>query len=162
MYKGKIATNKVAVMGHSCGALEVFDVSTDPRVSTVVILSGGLPDWSNPVGITPGAPRVEKTVLTKQHGAIAYFFGGPKDVAYSNCMDDFSKIQGVPAFGGSLTAALHQGTYAEPNGGEMGKVVVAWLEWQLKGQKDEKKMFVGDSCELCKNPDWKVQQKDLK
>jgi len=161
-YKGKIATDKVAVMGQSCGGLQTLDVSTDPRITTSVVLSGGIPDWSNPRGIAPGAPHVEKDVLTKLHGPIVYFFGGPMDIAYENCMDDFAKIQGVPAFGGSLTAALHQATYAEPNGGEMGKVVVAWLEWQLEGKKDEKKMFVGKSCELCKNPDWKVQQRDLK
>lgn len=161
-YKGKIATDKVAVMGQSCGGLQTLDVSTDPRITTSIVLSGGIPDWSNARGIAPGAPHVEKDVLAKLHGPIAYFFGGPMDIAYANCMDDFSKVQGVPAFAGSLTAALHQGTYAESNGGEMGKVVVAWLEWQLQGKKDERKMFVGDSCELCKNPDWKVQQKDLK
>jgi dienelactone hydrolase len=162
MYKGKIATNKVAVMGQSCGGLQALDVSTDPRVTTAVILSGGIPDWSSPAGIAPGAPHVEKDVLTKQHGPIVYFFGGMGDIAYANCMDDFSRIMGVPAFAGSLTAALHAGTYAQPNGGEMGKVVVAWDEWQLQGMKDQKKMFVGDKCELCTNSDWKVQQKDLK
>jgi dienelactone hydrolase len=161
-YKGKIATNKVAVMGQSCGGLQALDVSTDPRVTTAVILSGGIPDWANAKGIAPGAPHVEKDVLTKQRGPIAYFFGGMGDIAYENCMDDFSKVTGVPAFAGSLTAALHAGTYAEPNGGAMGKVVVAWYEWQLQGKKDEKKMFVGADCDLCKNPDWKVQQKDLK
>jgi hypothetical protein len=161
-YKGKIATDKVGVMGQSCGGLQALDVSTDPRVTTAVILSGGIPDWSNAKGIAPGAPHVEKDVLTKQHGPIAYIFGGMGDIAYANCMDDFSRVQGVPAFAGSLTAALHSGTYAEPNGGAMGKVVVAWYEWQLQGKKDEKKMFVGDKCELCTNSDWKVQQKDLK
>ena len=161
-YKGKIATNKVAVMGQSCGGLQALDVSTDPRVTTAVILSGGIPDWSNAKGIAPGAPHVEKDVLKKQHGPIAYFFGGMGDIAYENCMDDFAHIMGVPAFAGSLSAALHAGTYAEPNGGAMGKAVVAWYEWQLQGKKDEKKMFVGAACELCKNTDWKVQQKDLK
>ena len=43
----------------------------------------------------------------------------------------------------------------------MGKAVVAWYEWQLQGKKDEKKMFVGADCELCKNPDWKVEQRTL-
>jgi dienelactone hydrolase len=161
-YKGRIATDKVAVMGQSCGGLQTLDVSTDPRVSTVVVLSGGIPDWSDPKGIAPGAPRVEKDILTKQHAPIAYFFGGTGDMAYNFCMDDFSRIRGVPAFAGSLTAALHAGTYGEPNGGAMGKAVVAWYEWQLQGNKDAKKMFVGEKCGMCTNSDWKVQQKDLK
>ena len=38
---------------------------------------------------------------------------------------------------------------------------VAWLDWQLKGDKDAAKYFVGADCLLCTNPIWEVAKKNL-
>jgi hypothetical protein len=49
-----------------------------------------------------------------------------------------------------------------PNGGEFGRVGLGWLNWQLKGDANAKKMFVGADCELCKPPSmWVVKKKML-
>ena len=41
-YFGKVDTSKVAVAGWSCGGLEAYAVSNDPRVTTTLIFSSGL------------------------------------------------------------------------------------------------------------------------
>jgi hypothetical protein len=53
----------------------------------------------------------------------------------------------------------HGGTYGQPNGGEFAKVAVALLEWQLKGDKEASKMFLGAKCGLCQDPQWHVSKK---
>ena len=64
---------------------------------------------------------------------IAYFIGGPSDIAYPNAIDDWGKLPaGLPAFMGNLNVG-HGGTYDQPNGGEFGRVAVLYLKWRLKG-----------------------------
>jgi hypothetical protein len=55
----------------------------------------------------------------------------------------------------------HGGTYSQPNGGEFGKVAVAWLQWTLKGDETAGKMFTGPSCGLCTDKSWKYEKKRL-
>jgi hypothetical protein len=50
---GKVDTTKVAVMGHSCGGLQAIEVSTDPRVTTTVLLNSGI------IGPRPPAPPAQ-------------------------------------------------------------------------------------------------------
>ena len=45
---------------------------------------------------------------------------------------------------------------------DIGKVAVALLDWQLKGDKDAGKMFQGANCGLCQNPKWHVEKKGIK
>jgi hypothetical protein len=35
-------------------------------------------------------------------------------------------------------------------------VVLSWLDWQLKGDKEAAEMFQGDNCGLCTDPKWVV------
>lgn len=44
-------------------------------------------------------------------------------------------------------------SYAQPHGGEYGIVAVAWLNWQLEGDKQAAHMFVGDDCALAPTKD---------
>jgi dienelactone hydrolase len=155
-YAGKVDIAKIAVMGHSCGGLEALEVAPDPRVTTAVIWSSGvLNDFTK----GPAMPvHVTKDTLQQLHSPVAYFTGGTKDVAYPNATDDFARIHKIPAFLASLEVG-HGGTYAQPNGGPFGVVGVAWLEWQLKGDKRAAKMFTGAACGLCTDSRWTVQQK---
>ena len=41
-FNGKVAVDKVAAMGHSCGGLQTVKVSTDPRITTAVVLNSGM------------------------------------------------------------------------------------------------------------------------
>ncbi|MFF5219425.1 cellulose binding domain-containing protein [Micromonospora sp. NPDC000442] len=147
-YYGKLDTSKIAVAGFSCGGLEAYAVSNDPRVTTTGIFSSGLLN---------DADDYQLRRLTKP---IAYFIGGPSDIAYPNAIDDWGKLPaGLPAFMGNLNVG-HGGTYDQPNGGEFGRVAVLYLKWRLKGDTTAGTNFVGTNCGLCRSQ-WSVQQKNL-
>ncbi|MFG2085200.1 MULTISPECIES: alpha/beta hydrolase [unclassified Spirillospora] len=147
-YRGKIDTGKVAVMGQSCGGLEAYEVSADPRVTATGIWNSGMLSDS------------DNWQLARLHAPIGYFVGGPSDIAYENAMDDWDRLPaGLPAFMGNLDVG-HMGTYGEPNGGEFGRVGAAWLKWQLKGDAAAGRLFVGPDCGLC-DSEWSVRQKNL-
>ena len=147
-YYDKLDTSKIAVAGFSCGGLEAYAVSNDPRVTTTGIFSSGLLN---------DADDYQLRRLTKP---IAYFIGGPSDIAYPNAVDDWGKLPaGLPAFMGNLNVG-HGGTYDQTNGGEFGRVAVLYLKWRLKGDLTAGANFVGADCGLCRTQ-WTVQQKNL-
>ncbi|WP_089158207.1 cellulose binding domain-containing protein [Micromonospora sp. NBS 11-29] len=147
-YYNRLDTTKIAVAGFSCGGLEAYAVSADPRVTTTGIFSSGLLN---------DADDYQLRRLTKP---IAYFVGGPSDIAYPNAIDDWGKLPaGLPAFMGNLNVG-HGGTYDQPNGGEFGRVAVLYLKWRLKGDATAGRTFVGTDCGLC-HTQWTVQQKNL-
>lgn len=147
-YRGRIDTTKIAVMGQSCGGLEAYEVSADRRVSTTVIYNSGMLDDS------------DNPQLARLHAPIAYFIGGPEDIAYENAMDDWRRLPaGLPAFMGNLDVG-HFGTFSQPNGGEFGRVGSAWLKWQLKGDAAAGRLFTGTNCGLCAG-EWDVMRKNL-
>ena len=155
-YAGRIATTKVAVMGHSCGGLEALEVATDPRVTTAVLWNSGV--LNNPTGAPAMPVRVTKATLDQLHAPIAYFIGGKGDVAYPNAADDFARITRVPALLANIDVG-HGATYGEPSGGVMGVAGVAWLKWQLKGDAAAQRMFTGDGCGLCTDSRWTIERK---
>jgi hypothetical protein len=135
-------------MGQSCGGLEAYEVSDDPRVDTTGIWNSGIMN------------ALDKAQLARLHAPIGYFIGGPSDIAYENAMDDWNRLPaGLPAFMGNLDVG-HRGTFAEPNGGEFGRVGTAWLKWQLKGDTPARRLFVGTDCGLCGTA-WEVRRKNL-
>ena len=145
----------IAVSGYSCGGLQALEIAADPRVRTVVIHSSGI--------FSPGAaPNAEmdigKSSLDKLHTSIIYVLGGPKDIAYLNGMDDFKRIDKVPAFVANLDVG-HGGTFMDPNGGREASVAVSWLDWQLKGDQVAARRFSGAECGLCNDSEWTVERK---
>ena len=153
-------TAHVAVMGHSCGGIQSIAVAADPRITLVGNWSGGL--FVTPL---PGAAgiveNVPKAQLDKLHAPIFYISGDSTDIAFANTNDDFSRITKVPAFRGWEEGVGHGGTYTQPNGGDFGKVAVAMLDWQFKGDKEAGKMFLGVDCGLCRNSKWHVDKKGI-
>jgi hypothetical protein len=130
---------------------------------------GGAPGSGAPGGGIRGAggggmmgmPALEKDFLKKLHAPVIYIIGGPSDMAYPNAADDFARIDVVPVAMTNLDGVGHGGTYSQPNGGEFGKVAVAWLKWQLKKDDIAKKMFSGEDCGLCKDTKWKYEKKKM-
>jgi hypothetical protein len=55
----------------------------------------------------------------------------------------------------------HGGTYFEPNGGKAARIVVDWLEWQLRGDAEAAKGFVGPDCRWCSDPEVTLERKNL-
>ena len=160
-YNSKLDASKIAVMGMSCGGIQSYAVATDPRVKLVGIFNSGI----LPAASAPGAPIMEdirKDHLDKLHSPIFYVTGDKSDIAYENGMDDFKRITKVPAIHTYKDGVSHGGTYSQPNGGDFARVAVAMLNWQLKGEKNESKMFVGANCGLCQEAGWHVETKGIK
>ena len=159
-YYNKLDTSKVAVMGHSCGGIQALAVAQDPRIKLVINWSGGL-FTTPPTGVGAGMENVPKEQLDKLHTPVFYISGDSTDVAFANSNDDFKGITKVPAFRAWKDGIGHGGTYTQPNGGEFGKVAVALLEWQFKGDQEAGKMFQGANCGLCQDSKWHVEKKGI-
>lgn len=156
-YYHRIDTSRIAVMGHSCGGLQALVAGADPRVDAVVAFDSGVYIRANS-GLS--GVRIDKADLRKLHTPVAYFIGGPSDIAYPNAVDDFGRINHVPAVLANLPVG-HGGTFALANGGEWAKVGAAWLDWQLKRDKRAGRWFVGQRCGLCTAPGWTIERKNF-
>ena len=154
---GRIDPALVALSGWSCGGLQALQVAKDPRVKTMVLHNTGV--LNDGPGAIPGMD-VRKDVLTTLHTPAIYILGGPKDIAYANGMDDFARIAHVPVAVANLPVG-HGGTFVEPNGGAAASVAVSWLEWQLRGDMESAKRFVGENCGLCADAQWTFQRKQF-
>jgi dienelactone hydrolase len=159
-YYNRLDIAKVAVMGHSCGGIQALAVGEDARVKLIVNWSGGL-FTTPPAGIGAAMENVPKEQLDKLHSPVFYISGDSTDIAFANSNDDFKRITKVPAFRAYKDGVGHGGTYTQPNGGDFGKVAVALLEWQFKGDQEAGKMFLGANCGLCQDSKWHVEKKGI-
>lgn len=153
---GKVDPNAIAISGFSCGGLQALQIAADPRVKTLIVMNSGIfkDDTQGISGI-----HVNKALLGKIHTPTLYVLGGDTDIAYANGMDDFERINHVPVFVGNLLGVGHGGSYWQPNGGKAAAAVVAWLNWQLRGDAQAAKMFTGNHCGLCRDPAWQFAAK---
>ena len=159
-YYGKIDPEAIAMSGYSCGAFQALLVASDPRIKTVIVMNSGLYNPGTEV-VIDGMEGLTKDLLAKLHAPTFYLLGGETDIAYPNGIDDFRRISGVPAFMGNVLKAGHGGTYWEPNGGKAAAAVVAWLDWQLRGDQRASRQFLGRDCGLCRDPAWSVEKKNI-
>ena len=159
-YLGRIDTAQVAVMGQSCGGLQALDAAHDPRVKTLGVWNSGT-FTNDDRAWEIAAARATKARLKALHAPTIYITGDPSDVAFNNTEDDFERIDSVPVFRAWREKTGHSGTYREPGGGAFAPVGVAWLSWQLKGDKTAARMFTGADCGLCTHPEWHVKKKRI-
>jgi hypothetical protein len=149
----KVDTTRVAAMGMSCGGLMSYGASADPRIVTVGIWNSGMFD-----------PKDQK-IIDGIHSSVIIITGGDSDIAHDNGKKDFEVLPArVPIFYGVYPSIGHGGTYNLDNGGPFGQVAVAWLKWQLQGDKSGKGKgyFVGAKCALCTDSNWQVQSRSLR
>ena len=152
-FYNKVDVQHVAAMGMSCGGLMSYGASNDPRVATVGIWNSGLFEDERNAAIYAGI-----------HSSVIIVTGGESDIAYANGKRDFEVMPPrVPVFYGVHPAVGHGGTYNQDNGGPFGVVAVAWLKWQLQGDKSAagRRYFVGDNCGICNDTGWKVASRSL-
>ena len=155
-YYQKIDTKHICVSGMSCGGLQTLFNCADPRISALMICNSGLFNQQNANQAVGGMPMPPKEKLKEIHTPIMYLLGGPTDIAYGNGMDDFKRIEHVPALAINYPVG-HGGTYRQPNGGEFTIPALAWLKWQLKGDKEAAKMFTGKNPQLLKRDKWTLE-----
>ena len=156
-YYNKIDVKNICVAGMSCGGLQTLFNCADPRIKTLMICNSGLFNTENAGTAVGGMPMPPKEKLKEIHTSIMYLLGGETDIAYGNGMDDFHRIDHVPACAANFPVG-HGGTYGQPHGGEFSVVALAWLNWQLKGDKQAAKMFKGKDNELSKRKDWTLEK----
>ena len=158
-YYNKVDVKNICVAGMSCGGLQTLFNCADKRIKTLMICNSGLFNQQNAGQAVGGMPMPKKEKLKEIHTPIMYLLGGKEDIAYENGMDDFHRISHVPACATNFPVG-HGGTYREPHGGEFTVVALAWLDWQLKGDKEAAKMFVGKNCQLSKRKDWTIEKNE--
>jgi hypothetical protein len=151
--EGKIATDKVAVMGQSCGGFLSIALGADPRVKTIGVFNSGVQKAPSPF------PSAED--LPKLHGPVLLINGGEPDFMMATSAATFDLINNLPAFYGARHNAGHTATVFHPGGGEFANVASNWLLWTFKGDKKAGAMFVGKNCSLCTNSNWDVRSKGI-
>lgn len=150
-YYHKLAVDKVAVSGQSCGGIMAINAATDPKITTAFPYNSGL-------------FARDQTIYDKLHAPMAIFDGGSDDIAYANGMADFNAIDKIPILFANPTKCssnAHVCTFFEPSAGAFGSAGVAWMRWHLLDDQGAtgKGMFIGDKCGLC-GPDWTLQWKN--
>lgn len=143
-YQGKLDAERIAIAGHSMGSVSSFGNVKDPRIKTSIHMAGGLS--GNPEG-------VDESWLKDLHAPTA-FLCGSADSGLTRARNDFAAADPkVPLFFGVLAGVGHTDEFSGTNGGRWGRIVIAWLRWQLAGDESFAKSFRGADCEFCKG-DW--------
>jgi len=158
-YYKRLNTGKIAVMGQSCGGVQAIEVAADSRVTTAMVWNSGLFAEPSTMG---GGKTIGKKDLESIHVPMAYISGDSTDIAFNNANSDFEYLKSIPVFRAWERGVGHGGTYFQPDGGEFAGIGVAWLNWQLKGDRKAALMFRGPDCGLCVNPKWVVETKNFK
>lgn len=163
IFFGKLDTDHVALMGHSCGGLEALHAgAADPRIDTVIAVGSGIFE----TGSLGGATMDDLLTLPPT----LWMNGGPEDIAYPQAEVNFAEVPTyVPAVWanydlterGSGLFGAHNGTLNDDNGGEYARASVLWLDFMLKGMTANQAQFMQDTCGLCDaDIKWSVQSKN--
>lgn len=155
---GRIDTGRIALMGHSCGAIQAIGASADPRVRTTIVFNGGVHQVRG--GSQRGWAPVFVDQLDALHAPIAFFIGGDRDYARADAERNFDLVR-VPAFIANRDTG-HSGTFwDDAAGGAWSRVARDWLDWQLRANPAAAATFTGPDCTLCRDPAWQTRQKQL-
>ena len=151
-YYKRLRPDRIAYMGHSCGGMQALTAGADPRATTTVVLNSG---YYRTIPAKPPGPLPVYRRWSELHTPTLILAGGPKDVAYRIAKDSFEDgtAAHLPMFFASLPTVAHGGAYVEPDR-EWSKVVLSWLDWQLKGDRKAGSQFMGEHCGLCTNAAW--------
>lgn len=151
IYFDCVDTLKIAAAGHSCGGAQVLYNSKESRLKTFLILNAGMGDMEMAGASRKSLENLQKPVL--------YLTGGEGDVAYKNAQLDYERILNAPVALGDLSTAGHGGTYKEERGGDFGRMILAWLDWQLKEKVEQKNIFLESDLKVF--PAWTMKQKNF-
>ncbi len=145
--------NSVVAMGQSCGGAQVLAVAHDPRLKTCVLMNSGVGDRT-----MQGA---SKETLANLHTPTLYLIGGPQDQAFPNAEKDFARISDEIPVVLINSNDGHNGTYYEKDGGEYAKVILKWLNWQLKGKVGNAALFLDSDYFYNTYPTWTMENKNF-
>lgn len=155
---GKIATDKMAAMGQSCGGFMSVSAGADPRVGTIGMFNSAV---NPPSADGPGNGFATTDALADVHGPILMINGGEVDFMYEPAQQNYEIINHVPVFYGARFNAGHTATVFHPGGGEYANVASSWLRYVFKDDAEAGKMFLGPNCSLCTLDTWETMSKGL-
>jgi pimeloyl-ACP methyl ester carboxylesterase len=130
----KLDMDKIGAAGHSQGAAATAMDDTDPRIKAVIFYNTGTSSKQPFLDISG-----EQDVSTTTPASLT------SDVNAESQPGGWVYYHKILATGGNNTG--HLVLMEQPE-----RVIdwtVAWWKWQLKGDTEAKKMFVGDNCGLC-------------
>jgi len=156
--QGKVAVDRVAVMGQSCGGFLSIALAADPRVDTIGVFNSGV---QPPSGDGARSPFPTTDALAAIHGPVLFINGHERDFLMGASRANFEMVDHVPAFYGARHNAGHTATVDHPGGGEFANVASSWLRLQFKGDAEAGRMFVGTNCTLCTDSNWDTDSKGL-
>src|ERR1700683_1513281 len=123
---GKIAMDKVAVMGTSCGGFLSITLGADPRVKTIGVFNSGV--QTPPAGQAQGnagrggtSTQPTAEALPKIHGPVVLLNGGDVDFLMGASAATFEAINHVPAFYGSPAKPGHSARQFSSGGAGLAK-----------------------------------------
>src|ERR1700722_15315306 len=94
--EGKIALDKVAVMGQSCGGFLSIALGADPRVKTIGVFNSGVQKAPSPFPTSDDLPKL--------HGPVLLINGSDPDFMLATSAATFDMINNVPTFKGDKKA----------------------------------------------------------
>ncbi len=129
-YAGKLDTRKIAYMGHGCGGLQAISAASDPRATTAVLLNSA-------ATLRPDATKASLAQFEGQQDERSVLDAGEAN---------FTKAQaaGRTMYRAALAGVGHSGAYPGPDRRWSG-AVLAWLDWQLKGDAKAAATFAGQA-----------------
>ncbi len=157
-YYKMIDVDKIGIMGSSCGGVQALSVSFDTRIKTIIMKNSG--NFKNrPTSM--GGTTVPEGGLNEIKVPMLYMLGNETDVAYRNAVTDFEEINHIPVAFCSGSTFGHMGTVHEPYGGEMSRIVIAWLQYQFRADNNYKKVFTDKKVQEKDYPVWTIKSKNI-
>jgi hypothetical protein len=131
----KLDLDNIGAMGHSQGAGATIEAAPDPRIKALILWNGAGSSKDKPFLAVSGERDISPTTPESMTTAVA---GAAQPGAWL-----FYKK--VLVTGGNVTG--HLTLMEQPE--RVTEPTIAWWKYQLKGDAEAKKMFVGDDCGLC-------------
>jgi hypothetical protein len=130
--RGMVATDKIALGGHSIGSANAFFVANDPRLTTTIHVAGGsLDNVNDPFAATTGMGGKKLTHPVAYICSMSDVFGNVEKTE-----KDYNNTA-VPAFMTVMNGVEHVGA---PSSGL--PATIAWLRWQLAGETERRAAFL--------------------
>jgi hypothetical protein len=150
-YYQSLDTTKISANGFSCGGLMAIGTVSDPRITTWGVTSSGM-------------ARVNDDFYDLVRTPVLFVEGGPGDVAYAGGVRGYENISqlDVPVMWFDKDIG-HGGDLFQPDGGDFTRIILAWLNWWLKGDETAtgKGLLVGADCPYCSDSEWDVKSANL-
>jgi hypothetical protein len=135
---------QIGATGHSQGAMATSQAAGDARITTNVPIEGAM-------------------VQRNLHGPSMFFCGGQDDVVgCDGAMSALNAVTTLPAMYAEFLSVDH-GSWMSFNNkpSVVYAAITAWMRVHLMGDDALRPWFYGETCQLCADTGWQIQQKNM-